>query len=122
MLPPQRLDIMDRLKNAIRLLASCFFYSLIITSINLVILYLFTQDLNQLLYYISLILMLEGALGLIMGGGATMYSPVANKVGEILFKSEPWNAKRQREVEKQGQVLISVGFFLLLIGLLVSAL
>jgi hypothetical protein len=112
---------MDRLKNALKLFASCLIYSLIITLIDLVIVFLFTQDLNQLLSSVSLILLLEGGLGLIMGGGAVMYSPVASKVGEILFKSEPWNAKRQKEVEKQAQMLILVGIFSLVIGLLVSA-
>ena len=113
--------MMDRLNNALKLFASCLIYSLIITLIDFIIVFLFTQDFNQLLSSISLILLLEGGLGLIMGGGAVMYSPVANKVGEILFKSEPWNAKRQKEVEKQAQVLIFAGLFLLLIGLLVSA-
>ena len=112
---------MDRLKTALKLFASCLIYSLIITLIDFVIVFLFTKDFNQLLSSVSLILLLEGGLGLIMGGGTVMYSPVASKVGEILFKSEPWNAKRQKEVEKQAQVLIFAGFLLLLIGLLVSA-
>ena len=112
---------MERLKSALGLLASCLIYSLIITLIDFVIVFLFTQDLNQLLSSVSFILLIEGGLGLLMGGGAVMYSPVASKVGEILFKSEPWNAKRQKEVEKQAQVLIFAGFLLLLIGLLVSA-
>jgi preprotein translocase subunit SecE len=112
---------MERLKSALRLLASCLIYSLIITSLDFLIVYFFTQGLSQLLSTVSFILLLEGGLGLIMGGGAVMYSPVASKVGEILFKSEPWNAKRQKEVEKQAQVLIFVGIFLLAIGLLVSA-
>jgi len=112
---------MDRLKTALKLFASCLIYSLIITLIDFVIVFLFTKDFNQLLSSVSLILLLEGGLGLIMGGGAVMYSPVASKLGEILFKSEPWNAKRQKEVEKQAQVLIFAGFLLLLIGLLVSA-
>ena len=113
--------MMDRLNNALKLFASCLIYSLIITLIDFVIVFLFTKDFNQLLSSVSLILLLEGGLGLIMGGGAVMYSPVASKLGEILFKSEPWNAKRQKEVEKQAQLLIFSGFFLLLMGLLVSA-
>ncbi len=112
---------MDRLKNFLRLLALSLIYSLIITLVDFLIIFFFIRDLTQLLYYVSLILLLEGALGLIAGGGAVMYSPVASKVSEIIFKSEPWNAKRQKEVEKQGQGLILIGISLLFAGLLVSA-
>jgi hypothetical protein len=112
---------MGRLRNILELLASSLIYSLIIAALDFLVVYFFTQNLNQILYIITLILLLEGALGLIMGGGTAMYSPVLSKIGEILFKSEPWSAERRKEAEKQGHTFIVVGVLLLLLGLLVSA-
>jgi hypothetical protein len=112
---------MGRLKNALELLASCLISSLIVTSLDFLVVYLSTQQLSQLFSKVTFVLLIEGGLGLILGGGTAMYSPVLSKVGEIMFKSEPWNAKRKKEAEKQGHEFILVGVFLLVIGLLVSA-
>ena len=71
--------------------------------------------------WVSFVLLIEGGLGLASGGIVASYSPVVSKFGEIVFRSEPWSKTRQKTAEKQGQILIVVGFFLLLTGLLISA-
>jgi len=119
--PQPRLDIMDRLNNALRLLASCLIYSLIIVLVDFLVVLVFTRELSQLSYWVSFVLLIEGGLGLASGGIIASYSPVVSKFGEIVFRSEPWSKTRQKTAEKQGQMLIAVGFFLLVAGLLVSA-
>lgn len=112
---------MDRLNHALELIGSCLVYSLLVVCADFLIVLLFTQEVSQLASTVSFILLIEGGLGLTSGGVAAMYSPIMSKMGEILFRSEPWDAKRQKTAEKQAQLLIIVGFFLLLIGLLISA-
>jgi len=109
------------LNHAAELIASCVVYSIVVLGIDFLLVLFFKQELSQITAMVSLILVLEGGLGLTFGGVVAMYSPVVSKVGEILFRSEPWNQERRKTSEKQGQVLIVVGLFLLLIGLVISA-
>jgi hypothetical protein len=81
----------------------------------------FTRDLSQLFSWVSFVLLIEGGLGLTLGGIVASYSPVLSKFGEIVFRSEPWSKTRQKASEKQGQMLIVAGFLLLLTGLFISA-
>jgi hypothetical protein len=92
-----------------------------VIGIDFLLVLFFTQELSKITTMISLILVLEGGLGLALGGMVASYSPVVSKIGEILFRSEPWNQERRKTSEKQGQGLIVVGLFLLLIGLIISA-
>ena len=96
-------------------------YSLVVLGVDFLLVLFFTQEPSQITATISLILVLEGGLGLTFGGMVAMYSPVVSKVGEVFFRSEPWNQERRKTSERQGQVLILVGLFLLLIGLVISA-
>jgi hypothetical protein len=111
---------MDRLNNALRLLASCLIYSLVIALVDFLVVLVFTRELSQLSYWVSFVLLIEGGLGLALGGIVASYSPVVSKFGEMVFRSEPWSKVRQKEAEKQGQILIVAGFFMLLTGLTVS--
>lgn len=111
---------MPEIKNALTLIGSCVIYSLLVALIDLIIVFVFTQDLANLASGLSFIMLIEGGLGLISGGVAASYTPIFSKMGEVIFHAEPWNAKRQKNVEKQAQVLILVGLFLLLLALLVS--
>ena len=111
---------MPEIKNVLTLIGSCFIYSLSVSLIDLIVVCVFSQDPASLTSVLSFIMLIEGGLGLISGGVAASYSPIFSKMGEVIFHSEPWNAKRQKNVEKQAQVLILVGFFLLLLALLVS--
>ena len=99
-----------------------FVYSSIILIISLVAVLFFTREISQVIYYLSLALLVEGGLGLVLGSAVAVYSPVVSKVSEHFFRSAPWNAKRQKEAEKQGQVWIATGVMLVVAGLLVSGL
>jgi hypothetical protein len=67
-------------------------------------------------------MLVEGGLGLTIGGATALYSPIISKMGEVLFRSKPWNATRQKEVEKQAKAWIVTGTILVLLALLISAL
>jgi len=103
------------------LIVSCVVYSIVVLGIDFLLVLFFMQELSQITAMVSLILVLEGGLGLTLGGVVAMYSPVVSKAGEILFRSEPWSQERRKTSEKQGQMLIAIGLFLLLIGLTISA-
>ena len=111
---------MLEIKNVLTLIGSCFIYSLLVALIDLIAVFVFTQNPAIVTSVLSLIMLIEGGLGLISGGVAASYSSIFNKMGEVIFHTEPWNAKRQKSVEKQAQVLILVGLFLLLLALLIS--
>jgi len=113
--------VVGRLNHVAELIVSCVVYSIVVLGIDFLLVLFFKHDLSQITVVVSLILLLEGGLGLTFGGAVAMYSPIVSKVGEILFRSEPWNQERRKTSEKQGQVLIVVGLFLLLIGLVISA-
>ena len=113
--------VVGRLNHVAELIVSCVVYSIVVLGIDFLLVLFFMQELSQLIATVSLILVLEGGLGLTFGGVIAMYSPVVSKVGEILFRSESWNQERRKTSEKQAQVLILVGLFLLLIGLVISA-
>ena len=113
--------VVDRLNHVAELILSCVVYSIVVLGIDFLLVLFFKHDLSQITVVVSLILLLEGGLGLTFGGAVAMYSPIVSKVGEILFRSEPWNQERRKTSEKQGQVLIVVGLLLLLFGLVISA-
>ncbi|MGQ9460864.1 MAG: hypothetical protein ACUVRA_06510 [Candidatus Bathyarchaeaceae archaeon] len=114
---------MVRVKPALELAASCLVYSLTVTLIDFVtIFFFFSQEPNQLISSLSFIMLIEGGLGLIVGGAVALYSPTVNKVGEVFFHFKPWSAKRQKAAEKGANVWIATGALLVFEALLISAL
>ena len=109
-------------KFALELIATCLVYSLIVMFMNFIAILLFTQKLSQIVLYLSLALLVEGGLGLTVGGAVASFSPTVSKIEESIFHSKPWDAKRQREAEKQARTWIVTGIVLVLVGLLISAL
>ena len=103
------------------LLARTLLYTFIIILIDFVIIISLQRELNQITESLSFVLLFEGGIGLTVGGAAASYSPVSAKISEVLFHSKPWNAKRQKEVEKQARVWIITGMFLVFAALLLSA-
>ena len=104
------------------LIARSLVYSSIVIAANFVVAFLVVGDIHQYLSSISLFLLLEGGICLVVGGTSVMYSPITAKILEVLFKSEPWNAKRQKGVEKKAEVWIVSGVILVIAALLISAL
>jgi hypothetical protein len=107
---------------ALELMASCLIISLAVTLVDLIIILVFTREPNQIVSNLALVMLVEGALGLIVGGAIAFFSPAASRVGEGILRSKPWDAKRLREAERQGAAWIVTGIFLVLLGFLVSAL
>ena len=110
------------MRSAAELIASCVVYSLIIALGTLAVLFVFTQDLNRVIPQLSFALLLEGGLGLVVGGVVASFSPAIGKISEGIFRSEPWDVKRQKEAEIQARLWIVTGICLVLAGFLVSAL
>ena len=108
-------------KNALRLFARFLLYSLIVISIDFVLIVSLTGGMNQIIYTLSFIMLLEGGMGLIVGGATALYSPSVAKISEVLFHSKPWNSKRQKEIETHMEVFIITGIILIFEALLLSA-
>lgn len=111
---------MSKNKKILEVFLKTFLYSLIIILINLIVIFFFTQDLNQIIYWLSLISLLEGGLGLVAGAGTVFYSPLFSKVTEKIFHSKPWTYKRQKKTEQQAQIWILTAFFLIINALIIS--
>jgi hypothetical protein len=111
-----------KVKSALELFASCLFYSLIAILIDIVLVLLLRQELNQVVSSLSFIILIEGALGLIVGGAVAFFSPLRSKMDEVIFHSKPWNATSQKEAEKQARTWILTGAILVFAALLASAL
>jgi len=109
-------------KSLLELLAKTLIYSLIVIIIDSIILFILIEGLDQIVDALSFVLLLEGGIGLTVGGASASYTPVSAKIGEVFFHSKPWNAKRQKEVERQAIILIVTGIFLVFEALLLSAL
>jgi hypothetical protein len=113
---------MAKVKSVLELVASCLVYSSIVILIDLVVILFFTRELSQIGSSLSFVMLVEGGLGLTVGGAFVLYSPTVSKIGEFIFHSKPWNATRQKEAEKQAAAWIVTGSILVLAALLVSAL
>ena len=112
---------MNKTREILDLFLKSLLYSLIIILINVIIILIFTQDLRQLTYWLSLISILEAGLGLVAGSGTVFYSPIFSKLTEKLFNSEPWTYQRQKRAEQQAKKWIITAFFLIIEALLISA-
>ena len=113
---------MPSVKSALNLIAACLVYSLIIMFATLIVIAIFTQDLTRILLFLSYALLAEGGLALTTGGVVATFSQTISRLGESLVHSKPWDAKRQKEAEKQARAWIVTGAILFLVGLFVSAL
>ncbi len=112
---------MTKWKTALEFIARCLLYSFIVILIDFVLIVLLAGGLNQITYSLSFVMLLEGGIGLVVGGAAVSFSPVTAKVSETVFHSKPWTAKRQKEVEAQAKAWIATGIILVLAALLKSA-
>jgi hypothetical protein len=113
---------MTATKSALKLLATCLAYSSIVILIDSVLVLFFSKEPYQIVSSLSFIMLIEGGLSLTIGGTIALYSPIINKMSEVLFHSKPWNATRQKEAEKQAKTWIVTGTILVLLALLISAL
>jgi hypothetical protein len=113
---------MSRLRSLFELCVSCVVYCSIVILIDFVGILFFTRETAQLVSSLSFVLLIEGALALIVGGGSVLYSPVFGKLEEVMFHFEPWNAARQKKAESHARIWVVCGGFLVLVAILVSML
>ena len=111
---------MNRTRTVIKILAEGLFYSSIVILIDLLIIFFIQGGFNEVLDVLSFILLLEGGIGLVVGGASVSYVPLGAKISEALFHSKPWSADRQRETEKQAILWIITGVFLVFEALILS--
>ena len=96
-------------------------YSFIIAIVNIILIIVMNSNLPQIIYTLSIILLIEGGIFLILGGAVSLYTPSIEKINEVMFHSKPWNAKRQKEIEKQMAIIILTGVLLIIEALILSA-
>ncbi len=112
---------MKKVREILKIALICSIYSLIIVFANLIIIFIFTRDMIQIIYWMSFITLIEGGLVLIAGGGMVLYSPIFGKASEKIFNSEPWDFKRQKRTETHVEKWIIIGSFLIIEALIISA-
>jgi hypothetical protein len=108
-------------KTVLELLAVCLLYSLIVILIDFVLIFALQRGLDQITESLSFVMLLEGGIGLTVGGAVASYSPLGAKISEVFFHSKPWNAERRKEAEKQAGAWIITGIILVFAALLLSA-
>lgn len=113
---------MTRAKRLLGLVASCAVYSLIVLLIDIAAIFLLKVEPKSILSTLSLIGLLEGGTALIVGSAAAFFSPVLRKVEEAVLHAEPWDAKRQKQTERQGHPWILTGVILVFESFLLSIL
>ena len=106
-------------KPALKLVAACLVYSLIIALATLIVILVFTRELERVLLFLSYALLLEGGLTLTTGGVVASFSSTIGRIGESFLHAKPWDAKRQKEAERQARLWIVTGILLFLVGLFV---
>jgi len=94
--------------------------SLIILCIDFIILWFVIEKSNDMVSSLSLIVLLEGGLCFVSGSGAVLYSPWIAKIQEVIFQSKPFTASDRKQIEKQMQIVIVIGLFLIVYGLVIS--
>lgn len=112
---------MGKIRLALELIATCFIYSLIIFIATFAVLFLPFKNLENVLSILPLVLLLEGGIGMGVGGAIASFSSTAARIGESLLRSKPWDAKRQEEAERQARNWIVTGGLLVLVGFVISA-
>jgi hypothetical protein len=76
---------------------------------------------SDILYFVALITILEGGIGLTIGGFFVVAAgPTITKVSEKVLHGEPYSAKRARDAEARARLLFFFSFFLLAIGFLLN--
>ena len=74
-------------------------------------------DADVVVYFVSLLLLLEGGMGLVIGGLLVVSAgPGMTKFGEVVFHGEAYTVQRYRRREGEARLLFLVSVLLMLIG------
>jgi hypothetical protein len=103
-----------------RTVARSLIYASIIALFDAVILEILTSTISRPMF--TLILFLEGGLGLLTGVGISLSStPSIARLGEELFRTSPWSKENQRHAETVGLKWMLASGFLVVLGFAASA-
>lgn len=98
-----------------------FIYSIIIILIDFLLILAFARVTSDIVQTLSFVILIEGGIVLIVGGVTASYSSLYAKLSEVVFHTEPWNVKRQKEAEINARTWIIVGIILVIEALVLSA-
>ena len=91
----------------------------IILLLDIIIVSISFTDAGVVVYFVSLLMLLEGGMGLVVGGLLVVSAgPGMTKVGERIFHGEPYTVQRYRHREGEARVLFLVSVLLIVIGYL----
>jgi hypothetical protein len=111
---------MIKLKNLLDLIVKSSLKSFLIIFIDFIFLFLIFRNSSNVSSSLSLVILLEGGLCFVIGGGAVLYSPLFAKLQEVFFQSKPYTATNRKKIETQMQTIIILGLFLVFYGLIIS--
>ena len=102
------------------LLWRSFLYALVFVLVSVIADFLATRSLGRDLFV--LLMFLEGGIGLMAGVGiALSNSPSVARTGEVLFNTAPWSPEGERHAQKIALGWITTSVFIVLIGVVASA-
>jgi hypothetical protein len=113
---------MTRVRLFLESLIWCLVYSFVVILVDFVLILIFGQDLDRVILSLSFVLLVEGSVGLIVGGALGMNSPIIARIGESVFHSKTRGAEGHKGIEKQAKSWILTGLILVFAALLLSAL
>ena len=94
---------MISLKIKIVAFLKCLLYSLLVVLIDIILIFFFSEAGSRFNYNLSFMLLLEGGIGLIIGGAVVLYSPSLSKMSEVFLTINP---KRVKSAAAKKAVLI----------------
>ena len=104
-----------------KLLAACLVYALIVVSVDSAVILALVRDVYRLAYPLQILVLTEGALGLIIGGLVGSNSPSIGKIEEIIFRVKPRAVAQHRDTQKKAKLWIATGVILVVLALLLPA-
>ena len=113
---------MTRIELFLELLARCLVYSFVVILIDLVLILILGKALDRVVSSLSLVILVEGGVGLIVGGALGMNSPIIARIGERVFHTNTRSAGGHTGIEKQAKSWIISWIILVSAGILLCAL
>ena len=109
-------------KSLLHMVFECVIFALIVCLADFFGILFLTQQSRPIIADMSFLMLIEGGLALLIGGGVASFSSIGGRMREAILRSKPWTPQSQREAERQGRYWILTGALLVLDALLISAL
>ncbi len=111
----------NRFRQLTLMLAKSFLYAILLLPVDVVALLFLTGTVSRTT--LTLVLFLEGGLGLLIGVGISLSStPSISRLGETAFGTSAWSREAQRYAEGVGLKWMLVSALLVILGFAVSTL